>query len=134
MARLRIDRKAYTRKRHRRESFRRKGKRIPATSVKRTKVPRTIFTIKDRGRPGRGPKILPRLRKGGLGFPLKGRSQSEINRNALRHARAVGEREAAGQLRAVQVLTKRTNPVISRKAKIAAKHVYKNIGGFRGQR
>lgn len=123
MGKLRIDRKAYRRKAYRRKS---------GVMVKRTKVPRTKFLIKDRGKPGRGPKILPKLKKGGLGFPLKGKSQSWINKKALAHARVVGERKGAGQLRALQVLNKRTNPTISRKAAKAAKYVYKNIGTYRG--
>jgi hypothetical protein len=131
---IRIDRKAYIRKGHHRRSYiREDGIKVKSSYVDKTKVPRTKFNVKDRGKPGRGPKVLPKLKKGGLGFSLKGEKQSEINRKALAHARMVGERRAAGQLRALHILNKRTNPVISRKAAIAARYVYKNIGTYKGK-
>jgi len=74
MAKLKIDRKAYTRKAHRRKSYVKdvkkgrgvKLKRIPATTVKKTRVPRTRFLRKDIGAKGRSPrpKGVPKLKKG----------------------------------------------------------------------
>lgn len=101
--------------------------------VKRTRVPATTFKIKDRGAKGRGKKVLPKLKKGSLGFSLKGKTQAQINRLALKKARALGERRVAGKLRALQVLNKRTNPTISRKAAKAAKYVYQHIGKYKGK-
>lgn len=77
----------------------------------------TAFFIRDRGLPGRGPKIIPPLAPGGLGgpgfFALKLDQQREI---LFRQARNEGERAVVAKLRAIQVLNKRTNPQVSREA------------------
>ena len=130
---IRVTKKAYTRKSYLRAIKTKAGDIIKRIRVKKSKVTKTTFMIKDRGKPGKGPKILPKLKKGGLGFSLKGKTQTQINKLALAHAKKVGERKAASQLRALHVLNKKTNPVISKKAAIAARHVYKKIGTYKGK-
>lgn len=100
MARMiRVDRKAYTTK-------------------KGVKVPRTVYKIKDRGAPGRGPKVIPTPLKegtlGGKGFFKK--SATARRRIAAEVAKRKGEKVVQGKLQAVATFTKRTNPAVARKA------------------
>lgn len=54
-----ILRKSYTRKSHVRKSRGRGQSRVKGSHVKKTKVPATC--VKDRGKPGKGPKTLPKF-------------------------------------------------------------------------
>lgn len=65
--RLKVQRKAYTRKAHGRKGFRKDSIAVKPTMVKRAKVPATTYTIKDIGAKGRSKppfKGAEKLKKG----------------------------------------------------------------------
>lgn len=100
----------------RRKSYRRKPyTRKDGTRVKGTIVPATTYKIKDRGVPGRGPKVIPYIRKGLLGkYGYNAKKPAAIRRKALvRSAKVNGYQVPIDQLIAVRTLNKRTNPSIS---------------------
>lgn len=113
------------RKGHYRHGYARKG-----TRVEGGRVSGSSFDIKDRGKKGRGPKILPALKKGKLGVKFS-QSASARRRQEAKHARREGEKKVIGRLRAVQILNKRTNPIISEKARADARWI---AGSFRGRK
>ncbi len=93
---MRIHRKAYTRS---------DGVRVKATS----------FTIKNRGKPGKGPKLF-KLKKGGLtkyGYSVRS-SMTERHRALSRAiSRGVPGLTLSQRLGALATLLKRTNPALS---------------------
>ena len=95
---------------------------------KGVRVRPAVFQIVDRGKPGRGPKILPKLKKGTLGVDFS-KSAMTRRRVLVRLAKRIGERRVMGKLRAIQVLTKRTNPTVSKKAKSDARWIAKSFIG-----
>ncbi len=148
MGKLIVHRKAYNRKPYTRKAYVRKSymkdvkpgrgvkmKRIASTRVKRTKVPKThvpasTYKVKDRGAPGRGPKVIPKLKEntlGGKGFFSK--SAASRHRKELADARKYGYKKVQGKLSAVLVLNKRTKPSVSQKAKADKHYLAKTIGG-----
>lgn len=94
------------------------------------RVPASSFVVRDRGLPGRGPKIIPSLKRGSLGINFK-MSTTARRRRLISLARRIGERRVVGKLRAIQVLMKRTAPQIS---SIAAKDAKFISGRFEGRR
>lgn len=115
----------------RKKAFRRKAfTRKDGVRVKATNIPASTFKIKDRGRPGRGSKVLPKLKKGTLGGPgffkksAKGRHIIES-----RAAKRKGEKVVQGKLQAISTLNKRTNPDVSRKAAADRRWVAMNFDG-----
>ena len=91
----------------------------------------STFTIHDRGKPGRGPKLVPPLAKGALGGPgFFNRSAAQQKQILFTRAKKLGERKVVGELRALQVLFKRTDPRKSRRALALSKQV---AGSFRGK-
>jgi hypothetical protein len=117
---------------HKRKAFTasRKGKivRVRAASVRaHTKK------VKDVGLPGRTPpsrKFIPPLKPGALGISFD--ETAEVRRRKLAgRAKKMGEKVVVGRLRAIQVLTKNTNPSVSRKAKADAHYI---AGTFVGKR
>jgi hypothetical protein len=81
------------------------------------RVKATSFTIKDRGRPGRGPKLF-KLKKGGLSKYGYSTSASLANRHlSLSRAisRGVPGVTLSQRLGALATLLKRTNPVLSKR-------------------
>ncbi len=118
------------RKGYRRKSYTasRKGKLV---KVGPAHVKASTFKIHDRGKPGRGPKVVPPLKEGVFGGPgFFKRSQADQERIAFRRARSVGEKKAVGELRALQVFFKRTDPVKSKRALELSKKV---AGSFKGK-
>ncbi len=103
--RIRVHRKAFHRKGYERKSFEehRGGHLIhePRAHVEATRVPATSFEIKDRGRPGHGPKTLPEIKHPHkltkMGYHI-GKSAEE-RRGVLRRAvREHGKRSVEGML------------------------------------
>lgn len=94
---LRITRKGFTRK---------DGTRVKPTS----------FTIRDRGNPGRGPKLVPPLTGSPLGIKFSNKADTR-RRKEIALAKKIGEKKVVGKLGALAVLNKNTNPTLARKAR-----------------
>src|SRR5919108_956828 len=106
-----VRRKGYKRKGY---TAKRGGKKVRVSAVR---VKPSTFKIRDRGKAGRGPKVVPPLEEGVLGGPgFFDRSEDEQERIVFDRAREVGERKVVGELRALQVFFKRTNPDRSKRA------------------
>jgi len=89
----------------------------------------TSYLIKDKGTPGRGRKVLPKLKKGTLGKGYFSKDKDDRHMILRKKGKQIGERKLAGKLVAIEVLNKRTNPKISRKAKSDAHYVHKKFQG-----
>ncbi len=125
MAKLTVRRKGYTRKAY---TAKRGGKKI---RVAKARVKPSTFKVRDRGKPGRGPKVVPPLAKGALGGPgFFNRSSDEQKQIVFKRAEKLGERKVVGELRALQVFFKTTSPQKSRRALQLSKQV---AGSFRGK-
>jgi hypothetical protein len=125
MAKLTIRRKGYTRKAFR---AKRDGKKV---KVAKARVKPSTFRISDRGKPGRGPKIVPPLEEGALGGPgFFDRSNDEQEQIVFNRAKEMGERKVVGELRALQVFFKTTDSQKSRRALELSKKV---AGSFKGR-
>ena len=99
--------------------------------VSPAKVKPSTFKIRDRGKAGRGPKIVPPLKKGALGGPgFFDRPEGDQENIVFNRARETGERKVVGELRALQVFFKRTDPEKSRRALELSKKV---AGSFKGK-
>jgi hypothetical protein len=121
MARLTIRRKGYTRKA---PASKRGGKKAKTVKVTRTRVKPSTFKISDRGKPGRGPKVVPPLEEGALGGSgFFDRSNDEQEQIVFKRAKETGERKVVGELRALQVFFKTTDPQKSRRALELSKKV-----------
>lgn len=121
MAKLRIDRKAF---------FRKGYVRKEGTRVSPAKVPRSVFLIKDRGKPGRAEKVLPKLKHPGiLGEGYFSKSDAERHRILAGMARKKGEMVVGGRMQWVSTMMKRTKPEISRKAAMDRAWVHANFAG-----
>lgn len=125
MSKMIIRRKGYTRKAF---TAIRGGKKV---RVGKAKVKPSTFKIRDRGKPGRGPKVVPPLTKGALGGPgffnRPGEQQKQI---VFRRAKKMGEKKVVGELRALQVFFKTTAPRKSKRALQLSKQV---AGSFKGK-
>jgi hypothetical protein len=118
MSKVIIRRKGYTRKAF---TARRRGKTV---RIGRAKVKPSTFTIRDRGKPGRGPKLVPPLARGALGGPgFFNRPRDQQKQIVFRRAKRLGERKVVGELRALQVFFKTTDPRKSRRALQLSKQV-----------
>ncbi len=125
MATLTVRRKGYKRKAF---TARRGGKKVRVGS---SKVKPSTFKIKDRGKPGRGPKVVPPLEKGAFGGPgFFNRSKTEQKQIVFRRAKRLGERKVVGELRALQVFFKTTDPSKSKRVLELSKQV---AGSFKGK-
>lgn len=125
MAKLIIRRKGYTRKAF---TASRAGKKVAVASAK---VKPSVFRVADRGKPGRGPKVVPPLKKGALGGPgFFNRKQEEQKGIVSRRAKRLGEKRVVGELRALQVFFKTTSPAKSRRAYQLSRWV---AGSFKGK-
>jgi len=120
MTKLTVHRKGYSR-----HAFARKS----GVHVKASHVGKSTFRIKDRGAKGRGTKLF-HLKKGTLGVHFKQGTATRHRREATL-AHKYGEKKIVGKLRALQVLNKRTNPTMARKAKADAHYI---AGSFRGRK
>jgi hypothetical protein len=115
MRKLKVHRRGYVR-------------RTPSGKVIRVKP--TVYYMKDRGAPGRGPRVIPPLKEGALGGPgFFEKSHAEQERIVFERARKVGERRVIGELRALQVFFKRTKPEYAKRALELSRRV---AGSFRG--
>ena len=114
MGKLKVKRKGYTAKR---------GKT-------KYRVKPTTFYIKDRGKKGRGRKILPELKKGELtkhGFHI--RNSAASRRRALaKSVKEDGYKATLGRLIALQVLFKRTHPSYAKRLIADRKWLVKTYG------
>lgn len=89
--------------------------------------------VTDVGRPGRTPpsrRFIPPLKPGALGISFDKMPEARRKKLAAK-AQRIGEKAVVGRLRAIQVLTKNTNPSVSRKAKADARYI---AGIFVGKR
>jgi hypothetical protein len=121
-----VRRKGYKRKGY---TATRNGKKV---KVGPARVKPSTFKIRDRGKAGKGPKVVPPLEKGALGGPgFFARSESEQERIVFERAKVMGEKKVVGELRALQVFFKRTDPEKSRQALELSKKV---AGSFRGNK
>jgi hypothetical protein len=127
MAKLTISRKGHTRKAF--TAKRRGGKKV--VKVTKARVKPSTFKISDRGKPGRGPKVVPPLDEGALGGPgFFNRSEDEQEQIVFERAKEVGEKKVVGELRALQVFFKTTDPQKSKRALELSKKV---AGSFKGR-
>jgi len=71
--------------------------------------------IKDTGKPGRGPKILPPMQKGDLKrFGYSSKEKKEDREKSLNKAvKEYGKNDVIRKLNAVHILTRNTNPKVS---------------------
>jgi hypothetical protein len=99
--------------------------------VSRSTINPSTFKISDRGKPGKGPKVVPPLEKGAFGGPgFFKRPADEQKEIVFRRAKKIGERKVMGELRALQVFLKTTDPQKSRRALQLSKQV---AGSFKGK-
>lgn len=112
-----IRRDGHSRRSFRRRSYRRRdGTLVRAARVSRTRVAPTC--VEDRGRPGKGPKVIPRVKNPGdlkkHGYNLD--RPADERRKALRSAkREKGYSSLISKLTALATLHKNTNPDIAKK-------------------
>ena len=122
MAKLTIRRRGYARKsppKKKRDS--KEGQKVKAA---KTRVKPSTFKITDRGKPGRGPKVVPPLEEGALGGSgFFDRSNDEQEQIVFNRAKEAGERKVVGELRALQVFFKTTDPQKSKRALELSKRV-----------
>ena len=121
MARLTIHRRGHARKALPKKRGSKEGKKV---KVAKTRVKPSTFKIRDRGKPGRGPKVVPPLEEsalGGAGF--FSRSNDEQEQIVFNRAKEAGERKVVGELRALQVFFKTTDPQKSKRALKLSKRV-----------
>src|SRR5215218_2055111 len=125
MAKLTIHRKGHTRKAF---TAKRAGKKVKVTKAR---VKPSTFKIRDRGKPGSGPKVVPPLEEGALGGPgFFNRSEDEQEQIVFNRANEMSERKVVGELRALQVFFKTTDPQKSKRALELSKKV---AGSFKGK-
>ena len=119
---LRIDRKAHPRKGTWART--KTGKQVFRSG---SNVDRTVYMAEDRGKKGRGEKVIVAKEPGSLKkFGYDPDAAEDKRRDSLRKAidsKEFSEKELVGKLRALQVWNKRTNPALSRRAKLDAKYV-----------
>jgi len=121
-----VRRKGYKRKGY---TARRGGKKI---RVGAAKVKPSKFDIHDRGKPGRGRKVVPPLEEGALGGPgFFNRSEGKQEQIVFNRAKEMGERKVVGELRALQVFFKTTDPQNSHRALELSKKV---AGSFKDKK
>ena len=98
--------------------------------VSAARVKPSTLKVRDRGKTGRGPKVVPPLEEGALGGPgFFDRSEDQQEQIVFDRAKEAGERKVIGELRALQVFFKTTDPQKSRRALELSKKV---AGSFKG--
>ena len=118
MAKLTIRRKGHTRKAF---TVKRGGKKV---KVAKARVKPSTFKISDRGKPGRGRRVVPPLEEGALGGSgFFDRSNEEQEQIVFNRAKEMSERKVVGELRALQVFFKTTDSQKSRRALELSKKV-----------
>ena len=108
-----------------RKGYNRKGyTRKDGTRVKATYVPESC--IVDRGNPGKGPKLIPKLKKGELsefGYSLSYRLVGERRGPLKKAIKKYGALSIMRKLNAVATLLKNTSPTKSQRAKADSKWI-----------
>jgi hypothetical protein len=126
MAKLTVRRKGHTRKAF---TAKRGGKKV---KVAKGQVKPSTFKTSDRGKPGRGPKVIPPLEEGALGgWGFFDRSNEEQEQIVFNRAKEMGERKVVGELRALQVFFKTADAQKSRRALELSKKV---AGSFKDRK
>jgi hypothetical protein len=121
MAKLTVHRKGHTRKPF---TSKRGGKKTKKVKVRKTWVKPSTFKTRDRGKRGRGPKVVPPLEEGALGGSgFFDRSSDEQEQIVFSRSTEIGERKVVGELRALQVFFKTTDPQKSKRALQLSKKV-----------
>ena len=122
MAKLNIHRRGHARKALPKKK--QGGKEGKKAKVAKTRVKSSTFKIRDRGKPGRGPKVIPPLEEGALGGAgFFDRSNDEQEQIVFNRTKEAGERKVVGELRALQVFFKTTDPQKSKRALELSKKV-----------
>src|SRR3989338_2161273 len=118
-------------------SYKRKGYKVRRGSKIVEVAPTTVRAhtkkISDVGLLGRTPaarKKIPPLDFGKLGIRFS-ESAAIHHHKLIEKAKGWGEKKVVGRLRAIQVLTKNTNPIVSRKALEDSKFI---AGPFKGKK
>jgi hypothetical protein len=125
MSKIIVHRKGHTRKAY---TAKRGSKTV---RVGRSRVKPSTFKISDRGKKGRGPKVVPPLEKGALGGSgFFDRPDDDQERIVFERTKELGEKKVIGELRAMQVFFKRTDPQKSKRALALSKKV---AGSFKGK-
>ncbi|MFL6497040.1 MAG: hypothetical protein ACJ703_11530 [Nitrososphaera sp.] len=128
MAKITVHRKGHTRKPF---TSKRGSKKIKKVKVIKTRVKPSTFKTTDRGKRGRGPKVIPPLEEGALGGSgFFDRSSDEQEQIVFSRAGTLGERKVVGELRALQVFFKTTDP---QKSKCALELSKKVAGSFKNK-
>ncbi len=121
MAKLTVHRKGHTRKPL---ASKRSSKKTKKVKVSKTRVKPSTFKTTDRGERSRGPKVIPPLEEGALGGSgFFDRSSDEQEQIVFSRATEIGERKVVGELRALQVFFKTTDPQKSKRALELSKKV-----------
>ena len=121
MAKLTIHRRGHARKTLPKKRGSKEEKKVKAAN---TRVKPSTFKIRDRGKPGHGPKVVPPLEEGALGGAgFFDRSNDEQEQIVFNRAKEAGERKVVGELRALQVFFKTTDPQKSKRALELSKRV-----------
>jgi hypothetical protein len=122
---MKVRRKGYRRKAY---TAKRRGRKVRVSAAR---VKPSTFKVRDRGKRGRGPKVVPPLEEGALGGPgFFDRSEDEQEQIVFERAKEMGERKVVGELRALQVFFKTTDPQKSKRALELSKKV---AGSFKGK-
>ncbi|MDQ3873801.1 MAG: hypothetical protein M3258_09360 [Thermoproteota archaeon] len=122
---INVRRKGYKRKSY---TAKRGSKKV---KVSATRVKPSTFKTRDRGKAGRGPKVVPPLEEGALGGQgFFDRPNEEQERIVFERSKEMGERKVVGELRALQVFFKRTDSDKSKRALELSKKV---AGSFKGK-
>lgn len=99
------------------------------TTKKGRMVKSSTFLIRDRGLPGRGPKLIPIKRSGLLGVGFFSKSVAEQHRILKGAARKYGEKSVQGDMQAKATWNKNVNPALSHKAQRLRSWVARNFDG-----
>src|SRR4029450_7361543 len=111
---------------------RRKGYTRKTASGRVVRVRPAVYSVKDRGARGRGPKVVPPLREGALGGPgFFRKSRAAQERTVFARAKKLGERTVVGELRALQVFFKRTKPAPAARALDLTRRAARSFKGTR---
>src|SRR5918992_2757370 len=121
MAKLTIHRKGHARKALPKKRDSKEGQKV---KVAKTRVKPSTFKITDRGKPGRGPKVVPPLEEGALGGSgFFDRSNDEQEQIVFNRAKEAGGRKGVGENRAFQVFFQTNQPPKTRRALELSKRV-----------
>ncbi len=100
-----------------------KGTILRKAYTTKNKVHVKATCIIDRGNPGKGPKILPELKKGTLEGYHYNNTELSRHRTLLKETRELGKSTVIKKLNAVAILTKNTNKKASNTFKKDLKYI-----------